>query len=922
MRNWIALLNEIEPYSLIKSYDWPKDIPSETISCLKQLEEIDFFFLGELLDVVTEETADWSHWDDEKNRRIRFILAIRGILIANSSLDYTLNPHSPVNQACLKIAEFIAHENEAVCSILMPLIKRVIGSNPTPENLQSAATNVNERFVLSEFLISADGESLISLEDMIEGARNDTNSFFAVDAKKNSTFDLTSTDRAHIRRLNPTYFNQLHEIHRTKQGQKPSIGWALQELISGLLRSSVVDTGSETVANLLECSEPIIAFYRHWKTISDPIKNKIKNYKYGTFTLESYLLCLFVSAKEFSSDIDINKELYLRIVRESIFPCAHQIAKSLESLLNLNPDLLAMPLPGRKADFEQMRLPDAKTLDQLQKQAIAELGKRPSIMGINDQQVIARAQVCYKLMLNCDQDDFVLQKNIVNLYSCINSLCDLTGAIVLIPKCEWTFFLGSLKNKWGKIFFHNLGQQHKTYLFILNAIPKSDWSEFFDALRQVKLEISLTGSDLAIVLNGLPQNLWDVFKKSVAHLISKMLENIYHIANLFKQVPTEKWNLIYKTFQEPIDTIVTNPRMLGKLFYPFYASYWGDLRDIFQPLFQAVIQNPASLREFLLELEPEQQYNFIKNIFGLNKELVLTTELFVTLFMAVRKDQWGSCIRQLNSARVKVFFSDGKNLERLFIQLNTTLWSADDWREITRIIISIIVDTNDFNPMLLLSWRRLRNRFPERMVKFLESPICVALMFHSVPSEHWFNLAFLIRTQLQRTLFKNDFLKNMIFLFPLHERITVCGVLISLLIDITADNMVVILKTFPVNDWVEIVTRLCHKKISTPLFNNARLLVNFFNQFEADQLSVIYTLFQKYMSVILDDPQTKTVLSDYLPNNKWQVLVPLLPAQITRTKLTHQNTQNKRSVTTRGLFPWVPQPVLRPQTPRGTSLRR
>lgn len=670
MHNWSELAASVESFKAC-AYSWS----GEATLALQEppyivLECIDRAFLTALAGVISAQLTD-----DEKKARIRFILEVRGNLIANSSLDYTLNPESPVNLACVAIAAFIAMKNEAVCKILMPSLKRVIGASAEPENLHEGTTDVEGHFLPSEYLVSADGEALISLPDVLECSANDTNVFFPVvqsDLRRvlNSKFPLTNKDRDQIHSINPAYIDLLQNIHREKQLKKPSIGWAIEELYSALLQSSVANTGSEMAVNILEFREPVIAFYHLWNLIPPDRKIKINKYQYGSRSLEDFLLCLFVNIHDVEPTIVITEKEYKLYGETQLFPCAHQIGNALNSLLLQNPDLFSMPLPGKEKEFEETLLPTQKALFKLKDDAIKALKLRKPLSGMTDSWVARCTKIVAVLLQSIESNKFSLQENCNNINSEIHSLSDFFKILSIIPKDEWKSLIG--KNK--EIFLNEA--RSKIYLLALNTISPAHWFYFFEGIPGTHFQLGFEERDwLGRVLNGLPKYQWHLFYDAASSLISDSLKTPVELVNFIAEIPVDRWVDVYETFKEKIDLVVSDARKMSEVFILISPAYWSDLRDTFEPIFDLIVENPITLVQFLTGMNFPQRNNFIENIAGFNEKTELTVSLVAALLNTIEPAQWDKLVvRQLGKTRFLAFFSNSTHLAFLFNQLPVSLW--------------------------------------------------------------------------------------------------------------------------------------------------------------------------------------------------------------------------------------------------------
>src|SRR3990167_7931202 len=111
MRTWELLAKEAE---LLKNqtYHWPSDFPEQT---QRVLESFDRLCITRLETLLSSSLSDRN-----KNKKIRRFFIMRWTVIANTSLDYTVNPRLPSNAWYMAIATHIAEADEAIIKIIMP----------------------------------------------------------------------------------------------------------------------------------------------------------------------------------------------------------------------------------------------------------------------------------------------------------------------------------------------------------------------------------------------------------------------------------------------------------------------------------------------------------------------------------------------------------------------------------------------------------------------------------------------------------------------------------------------------------------------------------------------------------------------------------------------------------------------------------
>ncbi|WP_147287637.1 hypothetical protein [Legionella birminghamensis] len=110
----------------------------------------------------------------EANEEIRFLLEERWLFIKKTAWAYPRHPFLPINQLCLQIAEQIAGEDEAICQILMPGIRK-IGRIPASTRALKENTEENGHFPVHKFILAKKEGVLLPLETMCTDAQEALN---------------------------------------------------------------------------------------------------------------------------------------------------------------------------------------------------------------------------------------------------------------------------------------------------------------------------------------------------------------------------------------------------------------------------------------------------------------------------------------------------------------------------------------------------------------------------------------------------------------------------------------------------------------------------------------------------------------------------------------------------------------------------
>ncbi|OGT42128.1 MAG: hypothetical protein A3F13_04125 [Gammaproteobacteria bacterium RIFCSPHIGHO2_12_FULL_40_19] len=602
--------------------------------------------------------------EDVRKKRLRRLLAIRWTVLAQTSMDYTFNPQNPINCLYLEIAEKIAANDEAVCQILMPTVKKIIGTGFSPEDVVSASEE-DGQFILPHFLTHVRGDALISLLDIYAFGKNNTDRLFPSQTPCKELFELTAEDRERIRNVageaSQRYFETLEKIHRVRHEEKPSVGFALKALTIALLKSSKKEAGTEFVADILECQEPILKFYRIWNRLSDKIKNRIKDYRAdgATFTLESYLLCLFVHAKERLAEIEISETEFKRVLSEKLVPCTEQISGQFDTLLKNNPDLLNIPLPGMEAVFETESLPDEEALRTLAEDFQREVRTRSPILGVHDARVdeyIPMVEILARtLHENTRSDDLTAFVPLVKNHE------DLVQALHLLPSELWEDFFSVLDSEDAikRIFIatDEMGNEDATatFCYLLKQLPPSEWKTFFDALYDNGLESLFDCFCLGFLFDELPEFQWPFLRDAVLRLIDCVFvdeDDIVHFLTGMSITQSEK---IVSLFQHKFDMLLNNPWELGYFFSQMDERHWPKLYTLFRSVIHQVITHKLNFKLMFEPISLESRSLFLQTLFSDVDFLSDNPGVLFQLMRVTSLADWNRIFDALGPTRISKF---------------------------------------------------------------------------------------------------------------------------------------------------------------------------------------------------------------------------------------------------------------------------
>lgn len=352
-------------------------LDGKTRALMQKESAVTFAFFASLLKKFDGQEVD--------TRIIREYLAIRWRELEKTNLAYTRHPFLPVNQLCLKVAEWIAEPKEAVCTILMPSVS---GLNRKHGALK-LETEEDGHFAPEKFILDQHDKRLIPVEEIFIYAEMNTN-YVIPDYQADSSelqYGLGGRDFLNLERIvgaeSEEYLQAIKKKHELNYNNN-SIGFVIKRLATELHKGSVADAGIELVADDEVFSEAIKTFYNIWQNLAAETREKvnefrIRSYGYKNYNLESYFLALFVRHK----DCPVSEAERARQKKEDIFPCAKQLSDYLNEFLVQNPKLYEIPFHAHSAteQFEESS-PDLK---HLLKKALTALQIRPqTVDGCDD----------------------------------------------------------------------------------------------------------------------------------------------------------------------------------------------------------------------------------------------------------------------------------------------------------------------------------------------------------------------------------------------------------------------------------------------------------------------------------------------------------------------------------------------------------
>lgn len=577
MRSWTSFCDEVKQLASYQ-YEWPDGISHNIQIALNAFDQLCLNRLGDLLSLPLA--------DDEKEYRLRLFFIMRWEGVINTSLDYTLNPQLPTNQLFLRIAKQIVKPEEAVCSVLMPTIQKVVGSD-LPDDIKYASEDSSGEFHPHYFLTNADGKALLSLETIFSYAIQDTDFLFPAltesdNIEKKCQFDLSAEDRERIRLVSAettTLFDYLQENHRICYEQKPSVGYALKILQLALFKSSKIATGSDAAANSNECQHPINAFYEIWRALSSDIKNQIEAYKVNgsMITLKDYLFCLFAHTPSIALSAD-----EFDCVRGDMVACTHMISMQLDIILKQHVDLNNIPLPGMESQFSTAQVHDPDVLNVSFQNHVRMLKNPRIMMGENNRHLAARHRIFFGLTQHAL--DPSLFKHSIEAVS-IRSMSDFMICFNMIPKENWPVFLSILDDQFDIGYFD--------FVVLLKELNPKEWNRFFALIFARNLGAQLDASSIAKILSEIPESQHALFVQSIGRYVDSIFSDSVDIFCLLAGTEIHLWLLVIGYFQCKINSILRKPNEVIQLFNILPSEDWLSLYALFQTVVRTHLATPG-----------------------------------------------------------------------------------------------------------------------------------------------------------------------------------------------------------------------------------------------------------------------------------------------------------------------------------------
>lgn len=723
MRDWNEFVIDIDQILLV----------------LNQVARAPFFSFDRDLLMQMRSLLQFSIPDEEKESKIRRVMALRAAAVHHSSMDYTFYPNHPVNLFYFRLAKALKLADEAVCQILMPGVFQIIGAGFDSQNLKAAEGNFSPALYLSHTRLGA----MIALTDTLSYAKENTRYFFPISIDDKIAFDLTAEDRRRIRAIVPPlseqYVDAIARLHRIQNGSKPSIGWALNELAIALLKSSKIASGTETKASSVELDAPIKVVWEWWTALSVTVKNEIKSLKLasGSVSLESYLLCLFFH-HEHIDVIALTEAEKKRVSSELITPCSYQIGLQLDELVRENRTLWNIPLPGMEVEFETPRLPDAEAMNALEAEFEVALASRPSASFGNDSDIANYEPAIAIVMANILNHDTEESELVALAHYAVN-LKKLLCVLTILPEERWGDFFrvaNVCEQPISTLFFEffpdeeTLLDTSKAFFFLLENLPEKKWSALFSGLLKAKLGYFVDVECMNRLFEMLPEPKWFSLVISIGSIRSKLINNEFDLFAIFPNDNRASCSKLCGYFHPEIRQLFDR-RGISKIFDINNPENWGDIYAIFAEYVRSKLIEAAENGTLLRALPSRQQHLFLLMIL-LDTDFIVENPLLLSEFLKrTDSDKWEIVFDEMDEAQFKKLIPNEHKLTEFLM-----LFNDDEKINIIRVLSShspkIKINMSQFrhlvstmpsfeNLFFLLVQFSLKNMIKENMAAFSET---------------------------------------------------------------------------------------------------------------------------------------------------------------------------------------------------------
>lgn len=734
MHNWEALLFRIRSLNL-DAYQ-SSDIPFN--NAIRKMAEMDLHLWAQLqiaLATVKKKRRDLV---------IRQFLALRGKLFVTTSFDYTHAPHLQSNQLCVALARKVLKSHEALCQLLIPTISRVYGTHFMPDDVVSATSeSEDDPFLLENYLIHVDGRSLIYIPGLYQISASNPDFLFL---PKSELLALTAEDYERIRTVagavSERHFAQLKAMYRITHDEKNSVGNGLRALQRALVASSKQSSGSEFQASMVHLCRPIYDFYQMWIELPLSQKNKIAlcvSQSEGR-TLESYLLFLFLHAKEFYPKINITENQYQRVIRESIFPCTDLIAQSLDDILKTHLDLFEIPFSEEERDFQRDALPTTSDLELSQSMLKVSLLCRCPIRGLDDRQCVMRSPFATIL-----SSHFKSSASIAKIYSLIEATKNAEDVATVLyflqSPDQQAGYLRQLRP--GSSSAHFIRDTCEMIITIINRLDPENWQIFFETMNKAVPGLHLDPSNLIHILNSVPKKQWKELIQVMHPCLVSLFSKEGVIANFFSDMFYHHYTIdqAYELFRDALDRVLSDPKNIIHLLQHSSSAIWPILMRALNTLFEGHCKNKAFIVNVLQQLNSDgQKIEFLQALFRTFSDKISMKPFdMVSVMNLLSFDSGIAFLNLLNPDQLK-FIHSAKELAA-FLQLLT-----HSQRQL--VFIQKIQDLHLPMEADMFSFYYLARKFPDARPHF------ISLFLKDIPQ--WIAEMMMVANNGLENIFKRD----------------------------------------------------------------------------------------------------------------------------------------------------------------------
>ena len=636
--------------------------------------------------------------DEELEKRLRRFLFLRWTLIKNTSLDYTLNPQFPANQACLTVAKAIRKIGEPLCYIIMPTLKRIMGSGllDDAEHVSADACieiteDVQGEFHPSLFLTHSREDALMDVAGIFRFSAISTQLLLPTIAQtgesKNSDFDFTETDRARLRECHQTLYDLIHAKHQLQLNAN-TIGFALRELQVALHQASRQQLGTETKADALAYVPVVRAFYEKWRVLPEDVKQQISRCQIrGTSennTLGTTLLRLFLDVHLPLHENEINLAL-----NAHAYPCIDLIAGYLDELLkhSNNSHLFEIKLTSTSDSATVMTANDIEAALQTQLVDLSKvLQARTWIAGTEDVRFMQDYLYFSHFTVNLFDSRYVIS-DIATMIPAINSATKLGAVLRFVDPSYWNIFAAQLTPSFDQQLPRQLPDildlstlAHSLTLpgiyYVLEQLPRENWIVFFFIFKGL-LTKWFNSDVLALVLNEFKMQDQKILITALDTQIHHIITNVEDLASFFLVTGfimpheiSERFHLM----KPVIEKRLKDPESLAQFYLILRRNALCDsVFQLLQPLIREQINQPQFLMRALQALNSVDCAGFLSRISTVLDRVKLTPEYFGALLNQVSAMDWHRVFIAFGKGPLEKCISNAADLSCVLNKFSSTL---------------------------------------------------------------------------------------------------------------------------------------------------------------------------------------------------------------------------------------------------------